>query len=138
MLKLKLSVINNNSFVEALNKLANLEGLPVQVRYRVSKILSKVEKQVSESRADFAKIFELAGDKDAEGKVIREAGGSPKIAPEKQAEVTAAVKEFMETEFTIEQQPIRLAQLDNVAKITAADLVALEPILTEAILEAVK
>jgi len=135
MIKLKLSLINQMSFTEAVKKLMALNTIPGSVAYKIAKIGKGLEEELKTARDTFKKLQEPFLVKDEAGKVLLEktekgesVPGTEKIIPEKKEEWAKVYADLLETEVTLSLAQIPFQFLEH-AKLSPSDLLLLEPLI---------
>lgn len=136
MIKMTYDQVSTENFVQAMQKLTRM-NLPVKLAYHIKKItddLNKVKSNIStEFKAEIVDKFMIP----APVKEGSPEGTKPELMldPAKLEEFEKAKEEFGKREFEVNRHPIHISNLDRV-EISARDLSALDPLLTEELMEA--
>jgi hypothetical protein len=132
MIKLTYRDINESDFGHAWPKLSNAVGLPFPLLYSISKIQAKLVKEAKASQELRQKLIEKYADKDENGAPKSDGPGRVKLKPETMPEFRAEMEQLLAVEFTIDRDKLTMTPKDvETAKLSAFDLVALEPVLNE-------
>ncbi len=137
MFKMKYNQVNSQNFLQALSMLGG-ERLPTKIAYEVKKMTDSVltaRREIRESyMKDIVKKFALLDEKE-EVQFEKDANGKPDmtaiiIKDGEKDNFNKAVDEFGEREYSFKRQKLFMESLQTI-EMTAAQLSALDPILTE-------
>lgn len=136
MIELKYSHVRNPEFQGAFSKLVNVQQLPTKVTCLIAQIKKAFDKEVETAQECFIKLLKNHANLDEKGNFVELVVGGAKqpgtysIPEEKQAQWMEALKEFGETTFNVERRKILMQEISEV-KFSAAELIALEPLLSD-------
>lgn len=122
MIELTWGLIRQPNFNEAMQKLINTP-LEYKDSYHISRIASKIETEQREADKTFKNLVAKFAETDEKTKQW-------KVKEDLKEEWTKQTEEFVMTKFKIQKEKINMSKLADI-KLTAAEIVALEPLLTE-------
>ena len=120
MIQMTWGQIRNTQFLDGLGKLKGLP-LPFKLSYNISKITTKVEAELKAAQTEFVKIVGKYADIDEAGNYKVKEGNEETF----KSDMTA----FFGMTFEIDKNKINVADFPSDVKISAEDIMALEPIL---------
>ena len=132
MIKLTFGNLNDPGMNQALNKLSRETGfVDFKASYNVAKILRRLTKELGLAREvnqniliDFCEVDEAT----KKAKFDPNSGQPVFLSDEKREEYFEKHKEFLKTDFEIDCEPIRVADLGTI-KLSPHELNCLEPVL---------
>lgn len=120
MIQMTWGQIRNTQFLDALGQLKGLP-MPFKLGYSIGKITTKVEAELKLAQTEFVKLVGKWADIDEAGNYKVKEGNEEVF----QKEMT----EFFGMSFTIDKNKINIAEFPQDIKMSAVDIIALEPIL---------
>lgn len=132
MFKLSYKELRDGNFNRAFGQLANYGGLSTKTAINIAKIKKALDAEVEIAQKVFIDLLKKFAELDEAGE-IKPHNGVPNtynVPEERQPEFVIAMKEFEQMEFEVDRTKVTYRELDG-AKMSANDILALDPILTE-------
>ncbi len=123
----------SNGFLTAFNKLVNYSGLATPTALKIARAKKAMDAEMLIAQEFFTKMIKEHAELDESGNIKPVDEASPdtfKIREEMKTKWFEAMEAFEKEEFAIPTGQIDYADLSG-AKLSAADLIALEPLLTD-------
>lgn len=117
---------------EGIRNVINAKGLPVKKSYHLGKIGKKLVAELQEYQEKRVAIFLELGEeetKEVDGKRVPTGNLKPK--PENAVEFAKQQEELLDSEFTIDLDPVKIDDLGDKADLSPVDLMACEKIIID-------
>lgn len=132
MIKLTYKDIYERGLSLAWQKLATCNQFKFPTMYAVSKIESKLQKASKEADALRTKLVDKFAERDEKGEIKVPVPGQVTIVADKRDEFQKEMDQWNAIEVVVDREPLKLTDKDvEAAKLSAADLVALEALVAD-------
>lgn len=129
---LSYEVFRNGAFTAAQQKLRAYPFKNQRTSFNVARLLGMLDKESELCQAAWHKLVDQYAKKDEHGKIVPHEGreGTYSIREDAADEWKAKVEEFHKVSFTVERNPFKLTELEEL-RLTPGEILALGPLLEE-------